>query len=275
MKVDIDEMAEFFSKVPFDIEDTHREVRKPGQKQLGTYTAPASGLLFPLRGKARMTFNGVSYEMEPGRVFHAGPSMTLDKEVVGDSEWEYLLVHYQIPESDKHAFPYASAHYELDPGYNPRINELLQRFYHTCIMPGSLHVLRAKSLFFNIMDEVLSCYGHRKNESGRELVEQVMEYMNLHYMEQLTMPKLAEQYGLGSKQLAYLFQKHAAMSPNEYLIVQRVSHAKELLCKTACSVAEVSAYVGYSDPYYFSKLFKRRTGVSPSTLQRCLAKNTG
>jgi AraC-like DNA-binding protein len=80
---------------------------------------------------------------------------------------------------------------------------------------------------------------------------------------------------LSSKQLAYLFQKYAGMSPNAYLIEQRVNHARELLCTTACSVTEVSAYVGYSDPYYFSKLFKKRTGVCPSTLQRCFEKNTG
>jgi AraC-like DNA-binding protein len=275
MKADIDEMAEYFSQISFDILDAHRTVVEPGKKQLDTYTAPASGLVFPLRGRARMTFDGVTYEMEPGRVFHAGPRMTLDKEVVGDTEWEFILVHYQVSDSDKLVFPHASSHYELEPGYNPHISELLKKFHHTSTMAGSLQSLRAKSLFFTIIDEVLTCYGKRRNEDRRELVEQAMEYMNAHYMEPLTMPSLAELYGLSSKQLAYLFQKYAGMSPNAYLIEQRVNHARELLCTTACSVTEVSAYVGYSDPYYFSKLFKKRTGVCPSTLQRCFEKNTG
>ncbi|SCM82708.1 Helix-turn-helix, AraC domain-containing protein [uncultured Sporomusa sp.] len=275
MKADIDEMAEYFSRVSLDLVDAYKTVIKPGNKQLGTYTAPASGLVFPLRGRARMTFDGVSYEMGPGRVFHAGPGMTLDKEVVGESEWEFILIHYQISDSDRHAFPYASSHYELEPGYNPQINEMLQRLYKTCAMPGSLQALRAKSLFFTIMDAVLNCYGERRSQSGRELVEQAMEYMNAHYMEQLTIPKLAEQHGLGSKRFAYLFQKHGGMSPNEYLIAQRVKQAKELLCTTACSVTEVALCVGYSDPYYFSKLFKKYTGVSPVHYNAALKKNTG
>lgn len=242
---------------------------------MGTYTAQACGLVFPLRGRARMAFDGVTYEMEPGKVFHAGPSMALDKEVVGDGEWEFILVHYRIADSDRDLFPYSSAHYELEPGYNPRVSDLLQKFHRSSMVPGSLQALRAKTLFFTIIDEVLTCYGNRRNESNRELVEQAMEYMDAHFMEPLTMPGLAAQYGLNSKQLAYLFQKHAGISPNEYLIEQRISRARQLLSSTGCSVAKVSAYVGYADPYYFSKIFKKRTGVCPSTLQRCLQKNTG
>jgi len=267
MKVDIDAIAEGFSKVSFNILDARRFVIEPGKKRLATYTAPASGIVFPVRGKARMTFNGVPYEMESGRFFHAGPSMTLDKEVVGESKWEFVLIHYQIPDNEKDLFPYALSHYELEPGYSPQINDMLQKLCQTCTKPGSLEGLRAKSLFFNVMDEVLTCSGNRRNDSGRGLVEQAMEYMNNHYMEQLTMPKLAEQYGLGSKQFAYLFQKHARISPNEYLISQRINRAKELLCTTDFSISEISDCVGYSDPYYFSKLFKKRTGNSPSTLR--------
>lgn len=275
MKVDIDEMADGFSRVSFDILDACKMVIEPGKKRLGTHTAPASGIVFPLRGRARMTFDGVTYEMEPGRFFHAGPRMKLDKEVVGDSKWEYVLVHYQISDSEKHRFPYALSHYELNPGYSPRINDMLHKLCQTSTIPGSLQALKAKSLFFNVMDEVLTCAGSRRDESGRGVVEQAMEYMNSHYMEQLTIPKMADQYGLGSKQFAYLFQKHAKMSPNEYLIFQRVSRAKELLCTTTCSVTEISDCVGYSDPYYFSKLFKKRTGISPSKMRIYFEKNTG
>jgi len=267
MKVDIDEMAECFSQVSLTILDAYKFVREPGEKRLAARTAPSSAIIFPLRGRARMAFDGAPYEMEPGKFFHAGPNMTLDKEVVGQSQWEFVLIHYQIPHSEKGTFAYALSHYELNHGHNPRINDLLQKLCHTCTMPGSLQALRAKSLFFSVMDEVLTCSGNRQRESGRELVEQAMEYINNHYMEQLTIPKLAEQYNLGSKQFAYLFKKHGNISPNDYLISQRVSRAKELLCTTACSISEISDCVGYSDPYYFSKLFKKRTGVSPSTLR--------
>ena len=275
MKVDIDEMAECFSRVSIDILNAYRIVKDPGVKRLGSHTAPSSGIIFPLRGKARMTFDGVPYEMEPGNFFHAGPNMTLNKEVLGDSQWEFVIIHYQIPDSEKHTFPHALSHFELNPGYNLRINDMLQNLCQTCALPGSLQALRTKSLFFNVIDEVLTRSRTRRQESGQELIIEAMEYMDSHYMEPLTIPKMAGQYGLGSKQFAYLFHKHTKISPNEYLITQRMSRAKELLCTTPFSVTEISDCVGYSDPYYFSKLFKKHTGVSPTALRTYFEKNTG
>jgi len=269
MKADISEIAEYFSHISIAPVDAYRPVIEPGTKRFDTYTsALGSGLVFPLRGRARMTFNGVTYEVEPGSVFHSGPHMALDKEVVGDTEFEYILVHYRVPDSDKHVFSLATAHYELEPGYSPHISELLERFHHTATMSGSLHSLRAKSLFFTILDEVLNCHGNRRKDENQELVELAMEYINAHYMEPLTISNLAALYGLSGNQFAYLFQKYAGISPNAYLIEQRINHARELLSTTACSVTEVSAYVGYSDPFYFSRIFKKYTGVCPSTLQR-------
>ncbi|CUH96655.1 hypothetical protein P22_2745 [Propionispora sp. 2/2-37] len=110
----------------------------------------------------------------------------------------------------------------------------------------------------------MTCADIRHGEQGRELVEQAVEHMKNHYMEPLTVAKLAGQYGLNSRQFAYLFQKYTGMAPLEYLIELRMRRARELLCTTACSIAEISVCVGYSDPYYFSKLFKQRTGFCPS-----------
>ncbi len=266
MQVDINELAGFFSRSSVNVINVVRSVVLPGKKCFGANTPSCSGLIFPLRGQARMSFNGVRYEMEYGKIFHAGPNMAMNKEVVGQAAWDFMIIHYQV-EEERDAASYALSDYQLDPGHNTRINDMLNRLYQTCAAPGSLPALRARTLFFNILEESLTCTGNRRSDSGRELVEQAKDYMKTHYMEPLTMPKLAGYFGLNTKQLAYLFQKHAGIGPNEYLIEYRMQHARELLRTTVCSVAEISACVGYSDPYYFSKLFKKRTGCSPSRLQ--------
>ena len=273
MKANVNEIAEYFSKISFDHLDAHRNVLKVGKKTFGPYTAPASALVFPLRGRARMTYNDVTYEFEPGKVFHSGPCMRIAREVVGDKEFEYILVHYRVSNSDTHVFPLAAAHFELEPGYNPHISELLKKFHHTASISGSFHSLRAKSLFFTIIDEVLTCQGNPRKDDSQELVERAMVYINAHYMEPLTIPSLAALYGLSGRQLTYLFQKYAGISPSAYLIEQRINRAQELLSTTACSVTEVSTYVGYLDPYYFSRIFKKHTGVCPSTLQMSFENN--
>lgn len=267
MKADINDLAGYFAKIHFSVVDVRKAVIEPGKKRLGIVTPPFSGMIFPLRGRSRMIFDGVPYDMEPGKIFHGGPNIPLDKEVLGQSIWEFMVVHYQVDGNPQGTFPYALSHYELNPGYNPRINDTLRRMYRICTTPGNLSVLKIKSLFFIILDEILTCANGQLHNDSRELVEKAAEYMKNHYMEPLTVPELSRQYGLSSKQFAYLFQKHTGMSPNKFLIEYRMRRAKELLCTTTCSVAEISACVGYSDPYYFSKLFKKRTGFSPSMLQ--------
>lgn len=267
MKVDINDLSGYFAKIHFNVIDIRRAVIEPGTKRFGTVTSPFSGIIFPLRGRSRMFFDGVPYDMEPGKVFHGGPNMPLDKEVLGQSKWDFMVLHYQVYDNSQGTFPYALSHYELSPGHNSRINDALYRMYQIYAATGNLSGLRAKSLFFLILDEILTCAGCRLHNDSRELTEKAVEYVKNHYMEPLTISELARQYGLSSKQFAYLFQKHAGISPNKFLIEYRIRRAKELLCTTDCSVTEISKCVGYSDPYYFSLLFKNRTGLSPSTLQ--------
>lgn len=269
MHVNINQLAGNFSRIKFQIIDMVRAVIPPGKKCFGLLTPPVSGLIFPIKGRGRMFFDGTPYEMEPGKIFHSGPNITVDKEVLGYTEWDYMIIHYRVDDSDKKEFPQAFSHYQIDTGYSTRINDLLHRLYKVCITPGNLSALQAQSLFFSILDESLTCAGNRNRQSerARELVEQAVEYMKNHYMEPLTVAKLAEPYGLTNKQFAYLFQKHTGMAPVEYLIEYRVRRARELLCTTACSIADISTDVGYSDPYYFSKLFKQRTGFCPTTVR--------
>lgn len=273
MKPDINELAHYFSQIRFQMIDVVKAIVPPGKKCFGAMTPPFSGLIFPLRGEARMFFNGAPYEMATGKIFYAGPNMTLDKEVLGKNEWEFMVVHFKVEDRSEETLPYTMGHYELEPGHSTRINELLHRLYQVCATPGSLPELRAKSLFLGIIAEILTCATSQRNDKGMELVEQAVDYIKNHYMEQLTVPKLAGRYGLNSKQFAYLFQKHTGLGPNDYIIEHRMSRAKELLGTTACSIAEISACVGYADPYYFSKLFKKRTGFCPSLLRSFFHKN--
>ncbi|WP_378956486.1 helix-turn-helix domain-containing protein [Pelosinus sp. sgz500959] len=268
MKVDINELAGYFSTININLINMVRSVVPPGGKCFGVFTPPYSSFIFPLHGRARMFFDGIPYIMDPGKIFHSGPNMTLDKEVLGRFEWDFMVIHYRVDGDEKDGLSYGSSHYQLDPGQNTRINDMLHRLYHMCNTPGNLATLRAKSLFFSLLDEIFTCANHQRNDNNRDLIEQSIEYIKIHYMQPLTIPELAEQHGLNSKQFAYLFQKYMGIGPNEYLIDRRMRHAKELLCATTSSVAEISACVGYSDPYYFSKLFKKRTGFCPSALQR-------
>ena len=264
MKVDIHELVNYFTISKFHIVNVRRGVIAPGGKCFGITTPPFSGLVFPLHGRARMFFNQVPYEMEQGKIFHFGPNMSLDKEVIGDAYWDHIVIQYEI---ESNATQHYLCHYEVDARSSPRLHEMLLQMYLQCAIPEQFIAERAKESFFSVLNESLPDTSRPNHENARTLVDQATNFLTTHYMNPVTIPKLAEHYGLKTKQFAYLFRKYTGVSPIEYLIDYRIHRAHELLCYSKCSVAEVSACVGYSDPYYFSRLFKKRTGFSPSLLR--------
>lgn len=64
-----------------------------------------------------------------------------------------------------------------------------------------------------------------------------------------------------------LFQKRYGQTPHAYAAAQKMAAAKRLLATTTMPVREIGASLGYPDPSYFSNLFKRHTGFSPSSLR--------
>lgn len=92
----------------------------------------------------------------------------------------------------------------------------------------------------------------------------VLEYLDQHFSEPLTVPALARVAQLSTSRFAHLFSAQLGMSPSAYLERQRMAQARLLLDHTQRSVAEVARLVGFTDPLYFSTRFRHVAGVPPT-----------
>ena len=107
------------------------------------------------------------------------------------------------------------------------------------------------------------------DKSSRAIIGSVAEYLETHAVEHISLQSVAEEFGFNYTYLSYLFKKNMGRSPSEYLTACRIERAKELLRREReYSVKEVAALAGYDDPYYFSRIFKNNTGLSPSEYRR-------
>ena len=103
------------------------------------------------------------------------------------------------------------------------------------------------------------------------MVAQARQFIDQHFQEpNLSVEEIAERIFINPSYLSKLFKQVMNCSLIEYLTELRLKHAKAIMdTKSYLHIGAVSQAVGYRDPFYFSKLFKRAYGTSPSTyLQR-------
>ncbi len=86
-------------------------------------------------------------------------------------------------------------------------------------------------------------------------------YRNLH--QRMTLEEIAAEAQLSKSYVNYIFNEYAQKSPIDFLIHIKMQEACKLLKSIDSRVSEVAVCVGYDDPYYFSRIFKKVIGVSP------------
>ncbi|MEN8670832.1 MAG: AraC family transcriptional regulator, partial [Ketobacter sp.] len=96
-----------------------------------------------------------------------------------------------------------------------------------------------------------------------ETVKAVQEWVDEHYAEDFSLSWLAEQYAMSPRTLIRRFKTATGESPLAYLQTVRIEVAKKYLEISAQTIAEITQRVGYEDVSSFSKMFKRKVGLSP------------
>jgi two-component system response regulator YesN len=92
---------------------------------------------------------------------------------------------------------------------------------------------------------------------------QAKTFVRAHFAESLTLAKVAKHVAVNPAYLSYSFTKHYGQNFLEYVTQYRISKAKELLLQTALQVQEIARQVGYTDIAYFTRVFRRETGLTP------------
>lgn len=155
------------------------------------------------------------------------------------------------------------------PGADERITAGFERIFQDFILRGELFELSLSQNIVRLLyDLALICRKPRQKRNADERVDKVIALMHGSYNREIPMSELASAVFVSEGYLRALFQEKCGMSPKKYLSMIRVSEAKQLLWQTTMSVAEVSYAVGFSDPLYFSQVFRKNTGISPSEFRK-------
>lgn len=105
----------------------------------------------------------------------------------------------------------------------------------------------------------------------QEEIDYARKYFNEHYNEDISIEEYAQSRGMSVSWFLRNFKQMTMKSPMQYILTIRINNAVSLLETTDYNVTEISTIVGYDNPLYFSRIFKKQKGVSPSDYRKSLA----
>ena len=143
-----------------------------------------------------------------------------------------------------------------------QFKNLLETWMHKC------SVYQTKAQIYNIMDMLIN---QQSPETEEELFSRCVNYMKAHFYEGNTnIEAICKRLSVSRSTLQRLFLEGLGMSPHQYLTKLRLEHALVLLATGQLTIKEVSNASGFYDEKYFSTVFKKVYGYSPSCMRNNL-----
>ncbi len=225
---------------------------------------------YVVSGRGTFTAAGRAFPVRAGEVFLVWPNVVVSYEADTESPWEYYWLGFSGPDA---AALLARTDLRPDaPVLHIDFGRTFQR-YITAIYDarGQSAWSRTQMLGYAYLLLGKLIEGHEEIASPSDMVERAAEFISNNYTAQITIDDVAAYAGVSRSWLYRGFQRRFGVSPLAYLEDIRLQYAMQLLTRTALQIREIAYSVGYVDALYFSKVFSRRTGLSPTAYRAAYA----
>lgn len=205
--------------------------------------------------------------VEAGNVLLLFPGIWHRYRPAADSSWTYYWVHFNG--AFAHQFMEKGLISADEPILKTGLNENLLHSYLTLLdrmgsePPGFQQMLVGN--IFEILGIAKAAVrsGPNTDRLGM-IVRQATQILEQSLERPLDLRDLASSFHLSYDRFRHIFKQHTGLAPYQYHLELRINRAKELLAVTPLSVKEIAAILQFDDPYHFSRIFKKKTGKSPS-----------
>lgn len=210
------------------------------------------------------------YYLGQGDLFLISPSQVVNYRADNDDPWEYYWVGFNGTEAKRllNYTGFSSEHPVIRPPESEKIRDSLLHIYRS---GGNTPAADADMVgyLYLFLAQLIRANGDRSFAYGtREYLPQALRYIQRNYANDIGVNDLARFSGVSRSQLYRAFMASFGLSPHDYLQKYRINEACSLLRRRDFTIAEVAGSVGFSDPLYFSRIFKKLKGLSPSDYQR-------
>lgn len=235
-------------------------------------------LLYIASGKGHFYFNGEERVVDKGNMilYRPGEPQVYYYYVEDKTEvfWVHFtgaqvdkyLEHYGLPKDENVFFTGASPDYQwlykqiIQEMQLKRANyeELLRILLRHILLMINRYITEGKNAGSDVMNEI----------------DRAVHYFNENYSKNITIEDYASEHHMSNNWFIHCFKNIMKVTPMQYVLSLRISAAKNYLDTTDKNVNEIAYAVGYDNPLYFSRLFRKYTGLSPSEYRKQNAHRT-
>ncbi len=241
-------------------------------------------LVIVFKGCGTHFTNKGEYTINAGDVFLIKPGMSHGYRDTSGLELINILFRPEklnYPLHDLGELPGYHALFELEPnlrrqhGFKSRlqlsaeqlgpVKQLALRIEELLKHKGKGNVFMAVSCFMQLQVLLSQCQSEAESKQEYELFQlgDLLSYLNRNYTKEIRLNDLAKRAGMSISSLNRLFRKTLNRSPVEYLLRLRIEKASVLLATENINVTDAAHKTGFTDSNYFSRQFRKVTGISP------------
>ncbi|MCQ2802546.1 MAG: AraC family transcriptional regulator [Bacilli bacterium] len=159
----------------------------------------------------------------------------------------------------------------------------VQNEYRDYYSVFTLLVKEAKNENKNYFDKIVNCLAKTiilkilqhssliEAKETNETVNRIKDYIDEHYLEDLSLINLYKKLYISEFYGSRLFKQYIGTTPVSYIISKRMREAQNMLGNTNETITSIAYKLGYKDIYYFTKIFKKEVGVSPSAYRKSIS----
>lgn len=226
-------------------------------------------LAFAKSGKARYIVDNEQYDVQGGDILFFPQKLKRTAVSNPDEPWHFCSVAFGIAFLDENISAPLFSEWPL-VNLSSHTNELAILFTELSLAwtgKKTGYLLKCRSLILDIIHIFINeqMIAARSNPPHFRAIEKVMHMMLENYQTTFTIEDLLSHTELSPSHFRLLFKRVAGQSITKYQNKIKINKAKDFLLSGSCNVTEAARKVGFEDVYYFSRLFKRITGVNPSS----------
>lgn len=247
-------------------------------------TAPFHVAIYLLQGSMEIIEDGIPYRIMPDQVFFlkSGIHHWGNKSFEIGSSWYYAHFYCDAPSSCMEELPrgiYYDERVSLKPSEKDRyfitLPKLINCEKKTQIKRNFEKMIEAHihgnipQTSIRLWQIFLECAQNAQDDKvSNGYAEQIQNYVRQHYIDGFTSVQIQEACGLSYKYAGTLFKEVTGQTIKEYQCTLRLRKAEQLLKETNKSITEIAQLTGFSDVFYFSKIFHRKKGCPPGEYRK-------